>query len=55
MNIVILKESANIGLCFDRKTDSDCKIVRNSDSDFTGNLDRRSLTSYVFNSLMLCH
>jgi len=44
-----LKGSTNIGLCFDRGTNSDCKIVGYSDSDFAGDLDRRrSLTDYAF-------
>jgi len=44
-----LKESKNIGLCFDRETNSDCKIAGYSDSDFAGDLDRRrSLTGYAF-------
>jgi len=44
-----LKGSTNIGLYFDRGTNSDCKIVRYSDSDFAGDLDRRrSLTGYAF-------
>jgi len=44
-----LKGSTSIGLCFDRKTNSDYKIAGYSDSDFAGNLDRRrSLTGYAF-------
>ena len=44
-----LKGSTNIGLCFDRKTNFDCKIFGYSDSDFAGDLDRRrSLTGYAF-------
>jgi len=44
-----LKGSANIGLYFDRGTNSDCKIAGYLDSDFTGDLDRRrSLTGYAF-------
>ena len=48
------KKSTNIGLCFDRKTNSDCRIVRYSDSDFVGDLYRkRSLTGYIF-TLLSC-
>ena len=44
-----IKGSTNIGLYFDRGTNSDCKIIEYSDSDFAGNLDRRrSLTGYAF-------
>ena len=44
-----LKGSTNIGLCFDRETNSDCKIVGYSDSDFASDLDRRrSLIGYAF-------
>jgi len=44
-----LKGSINFDLCFDKRTNSDCKIVGYSDSDFVGNLNRRrSLTGYVF-------
>jgi len=44
-----LKGYTNIGLCFDRETNSDCKIAGYSDSDFAGDLDRRrSLTGYTF-------
>jgi len=43
-----LKRSTNIGLCFDRGSNSDCKIAE-SDLDFAGELDRRrSLTNYAF-------
>ena len=49
MNFAIFKRSTNIGLCFDRETNSDYKIARYSDSDFAGDLDRRSsLTGYTF-------
>jgi len=48
MNFANLKEFTNIGLCFDRENNSDCKIVGYSDSDFAGDLDRRrSLTAYA--------
>ena len=44
-----LKGYTNIGLCFDRGTNSDCKIAGYSDSDFASDLDRRrSLTGYAF-------
>ena len=44
-----LKGSTNIGLCFDKRANSDCKNVGYSDSDFAGDLDkRRSLIDYAF-------
>ena len=49
IDFAIFKRSTNIGLYFDRGTNSDCKIAGYSDSDFVGDLDRRrSLTGYVF-------
>ena len=42
-------KGSNIGMCFDRGTNSDCKIAGYSDSDFACDLDRRrSLTGYTF-------
>ena len=36
-------------MCFERGTNSNCKTVGYSDSDFAGDLDRRrSLTGFVF-------
>ena len=44
-----LNESTNNSLCFDRRTNSDCKIVGYSDLDFADDLDRRrSLIGYPF-------
>ena len=54
MDFAIFKGSTNIGLCFDRGINSDCKITGYSDLDFASDLDAsdldriRSLTGYAF-------
>ena len=49
MDFRYLKGFTNIGLCFDKKTNSDCKITGYSDLDFAGDLNRRRfLTGYTF-------
>ena len=53
MDFAIFERICNIGLCSGMKTNFDCKIIDYSNSNFVGDLDKRSLIGYVFTIVLL--